>query len=52
MRRKTKGTYLEMAGTCNYSANPLFVLPLYAFGLTANSVLFYRYSLAIILYGL
>lgn len=52
MRRKTKGIVLGMTGACSYGTNPLFALPLYALGLCANSVLFYRYSLAVLLYGL
>ena len=52
MRRKTKGIVLGMTGACSYGTNPLFALPLYALGLCANSVLFYRYSLAMLLYGL
>ncbi len=36
----------------SYGTNPLFALPLYAAGIGVNSVLFYRYAIALILYGL
>lgn len=52
MRRKSKGIALGMFGACSYGTNPLFALPLYALGIGAGSVLFYRYSLAIVIFGL
>lgn len=52
MKRKNKGTLLGIWGTCCYGTNPLFALPLYAAGITATSVLFYRYSFALIIFGL
>ncbi len=52
MTRKNKGVFLGMLGTCSYGTNPLFALPLYAAGMDVNSVLFYRYLGAVILYGL
>ena len=52
MTRKNKGVLLGMLGTCSYGTNPLFALPLYAAGMDVNSVLFYRYLGAVILYGL
>ncbi len=52
MTRKTKGVMLGIAGTCAYGTNPLFALPLYKLGFGVNSVLFYRYLFALILYGL
>ncbi|HAW33342.1 MAG TPA: EamA family transporter [Alphaproteobacteria bacterium] len=52
MTRKTKGVMLGVVGTCAYGTNPLFALPLYKLGFGVNSVLFYRYLLALILYGL
>lgn len=52
MRRKTRGIMLGMLGSCCYGTNPLFALPLYALGLGAGSVLFYRYSLAVLIFGL
>ncbi len=36
----------------SYGTNPLFALPLYTAGIGVNSVLFYRYAIALILYGL
>ncbi len=36
----------------SYGTNPLFALPLYAAGIGVNSVLFYRYAIALVLYGL
>lgn len=41
-----------MAGAACYGTNPLFALPLYALGLGVNSVLFYRYLFAVIIFGL
>lgn len=52
MRRKTKYTLLAMAGAGCYGTNPLFALPLYALGLGVNSVLFYRYLFAVIIFGM
>ena len=52
MTRKNKGVFLGMLGTCSYGTNPLFALPLYAAGMDVNSVLFYRYLTAVVLYGL
>lgn len=36
----------------SYGTNPLFALPLYTAGIGVNSVLFYRYAIALVLYGL
>lgn len=44
---KTKGYSLGIAGAISYGLNPLFTLPLYAIGMTTNSVLFYRYVFAL-----
>lgn len=52
MKRKNRGILLGILGTCCYGTNPLFALPLYAAGITVNSVLFYRYALALIIFGL
>lgn len=52
MRRKNKGVAFGMFGACSYGTNPLFALPLYALGMEAGSVLFYRYTFAIVLFGL
>lgn len=36
--------------SASYGTNPLFALPLYAAGIGVNSVLFYRYALALTIY--
>ena len=36
--------------SASYGTNPLFALPLYAAGIGVNSVLFYRYALALAIY--
>lgn len=36
----------------SYGTNPLFAMPLYAGGIGVNSVLFYRYFIAVVLYGI
>ena len=36
----------------SYCTNTLFALPLYTAGIGVNSVLFYRYAIALVLYGL
>ena len=38
--------------SASYGTNPLFALPLYAAGIGVNSVLFYRYAIALILYAI
>ena len=50
MSRKFIGTILGIVASTSYGTNPLFALPLYAGGISVNSVLFYRYSLALIIY--
>ncbi len=35
---------------CSYGLNPLFSLPLFALGFSVNSVLFYRYAIAVVIY--
>lgn len=52
MKRKNTGLALGMVAACSYGTNPLFALPLYAAGMAANSMLFYRYLFAVVLYGL
>lgn len=39
-----------IAAVC-YGVNPLFTLPMYKMGMNVNSVLFYRYIFAVIIYG-
>lgn len=52
MKRKNKGILLGMAASCTYGTNPLFALPLFALGMGVNSVLFYRYFFAVVLFGI
>ena len=47
MNRKVKGYVLGSVAAATYGMNPLFALPLYADGMNTDSVLFFRYSLAI-----
>lgn len=47
-----KGYINGIIAAIGYGTNPLFALPAYAQGLGVNSVLFYRYLLATIIYGL
>ncbi len=44
---KWKGLLFGAIAAATYGMNPLFTLPLYQEGLNADSVLFYRYSLAV-----
>ncbi len=52
IRRNTIGTINGIIAAASYGMNPLFALPLFSRGLEVNSVLFYRYALAVIIYGL
>ena len=52
MKRKTIGILNGSIAAASYGTNPLFALPLYAAGIGVNSVLFYRYAFAVILYGI
>ncbi len=52
MRRKIKGCLNGIIASMSYGMNPLFALPLYSKGIGVNSVLFYRYALAVVIYGL
>lgn len=47
MNIKTKGYLLGIIAAATYGMNPLFALPLYEAGMTADSVLFFRYLFAI-----
>ena len=47
MNVKVKGYILGAVSAATYGTNPLFALPLYDEGMTADSVLFYRYLIAI-----
>lgn len=48
-KRRIGLTYGAFA-SASYGTNPLFALPLYAAGIGVNSVLFYRYALALTIY--
>lgn len=50
MNSNTKGILNGIIASTSYGMNPLFGLPLYAIGIGINSVLFYRYFLAVIIY--
>lgn len=47
MNTKAKGYLLGSIAAATYGMNPLFTLPLYKDGMDADSVLFFRYLLAI-----
>lgn len=44
---KAKGYVLGAVAAATYGLNPLFTLPLYEVGMTSDSVLFFRYLLAV-----
>lgn len=46
-----KGYLLGIAAAVSYGMNPLFALPLYADGMDAGSVLFFRYLFGIVIMG-
>lgn len=48
---KTRGYVLGAVAAASYGLNPLFALPLYGAGMGVDSVLFYRYLLAVIMLG-
>ena len=50
MNSNTKGILNGIIASTSYGMNPLLGLPLYAIGIGVNSVLFYRYFLAVIIY--
>lgn len=51
---RSRGYVLGAIAAASYGLNPLFALPLYGAGLGVDSVLFYRYVLAVLLprYGM
>ena len=51
-RYKTKGFVNAILAAVSYGTNPLFALPMYKLGMSVNSVLFYRYLLAVLIYGI
>lgn len=52
INNKTKGFLLGAIAAASYGMNPLFTLPLYSAGMSVDSVLFYRYALAIVVLGI
>lgn len=52
MSSKTKGYILGVIAAATYGMNPLFALPLYSDGMDTNSVLFFRYLIAIFILGI
>lgn len=52
MNNNTKGILNGVIASVSYGMNPLFTLPLYAQGIEVNSVLFYRYFFAVVIYFL
>lgn len=49
--QRKRGYVLGAAAAVSYGLNPLFTLPLYEAGLGTDSVLFYRYMLAVVMLG-
>lgn len=47
MTSKAKGYFLGALGAASYGTNPIFAIPLYNCGMDSESVLFFRYLLAI-----
>ena len=52
MNVKVRGTLCGILAAVCYGTNPLGALPLYADGINATSVLFYRFSIALVLMAL
>lgn len=50
-RKLTGGLFGAAAAAC-YGMNPLFALPLINYGISVNSILFYRYVFAVLLFGI
>lgn len=51
LSERTRGYVLGAIAAASYGLNPLFALPLYDAGMGADSVLFYRYVLAVVMLG-
>ena len=51
MTKSTRGYAIGAVAAATYGLNPLFALPCYAGGMNADSVLFFRYLLAIVIVG-
>ena len=52
MNKQLKGTIYGAIASSSYGTNPLFALPLYSSGVGVNSVLFLRYFISVVLFGL
>ena len=50
MKRRTAGILNGAIAAASYGTNPLFALPMFAKGIGVNSVLFYRYAIAVAVY--
>jgi len=50
LRRRFIGIANGAFAAASYGTNPLFALPLYSMGMGVNSVLFYRYAIAVVFY--
>lgn len=48
---RSRGYVLGAIAAASYGLNPLFALPLYGVGMSPDSVLFYRYVLAVVVLG-
>ena len=48
---RSRGYVLGAIAAASYGLNPLFALPLYGAGMSPDSVLFYRYVLAVVMLG-
>ena len=48
---RSRGYVLGAIAAASYGLNPLFALPLYGVGMSPDSVLFYRYVLAVVMLG-
>ena len=48
---RSRGYVLGAVAAASYGLNPLFALPLYEAGMEPDSVLFYRYVLAVVMLG-
>lgn len=51
MNPRVKGVICGAIAAASYGLNPLFALPLYGAGMNTDSVLFYRYFLALLMIG-
>ena len=49
---QTLGIILAIAAAVTYGTNPLFAKPMYDLGMSVESVLFYRYALSTVMFGL